>query len=383
MRCIRGVWRRMAVFGVVGLIVLGQSGCQPQAVEEESFGPVFYPAPPNRPRMQFLRSYSGAEDFSSSGPGFLEVFVLGEEEGGPETISKPYGAAIHDGKIYVCDVGRNQIHVMDVRNNTYDYFRLGRPLRNPANIFIEPNGTKYVVDATGGAIYVYNKSDKLTAILGSELGMSPRDVVVRGNEIFVTDDEGDQVLVLDKSSGKLLRKMGQKVTDMANWSPSEFSFISDLDVDKEGNVYVSDKLKSTVTKFDKSGEFASMYGGLGNQPGHLVRPKGVAIDRENRVWVADAGPATAVKVYRNDGRLLMYFGTLGKNPGQMYMPAGVVIDYDNVDLFRKYAVEGAELEFLILVTNQFGPRKVNVYGFGIFPESAAEITGLDAEVETE
>jgi hypothetical protein len=45
-----------------------------------------------------------------------------------------------------------------------------------------------------------------------------------------------------------------------------------------------------------------------------------------------------------------------------------VIDYDNVDLFRKYAVEGAQLEFLVLVTNQYGPHKVSVYGFGTFPE---------------
>jgi hypothetical protein len=64
----------------------------------------------------------------------------------------------------------------------------------------------------------------------------------------------------------------------------------------------------------------------------------------------------------------MYFGTLGSDPGQMYLPATVVIDYENVDLFRKYAVEGAELEFVVLVTNQYGSQKVSVYGFGSFPE---------------
>jgi len=41
-------------------------------------------------------------------------------------------------------------------------------------------------------------------------------------------------------------------------------------------------------------------------------------------------------------------------------------DYDNVDLFRKYAVPGADIEFLVLVSNQYGPNKISVYGFGSF-----------------
>jgi hypothetical protein len=64
----------------------------------------------------------------------------------------------------------------------------------------------------------------------------------------------------------------------------------------------------------------------------------------------------------------MLFGTLGTNPGQMYLPADVIIDYENMDLFSDYAVKGAKLEFLVLVTNQYGPHKVSVYGFGTFPE---------------
>jgi len=56
----------------------------------------------------------------------------------------------------------------------------------------------------------------------------------------------------------------------------------------------------------------------------------------------------------------------------MFMPANVIIDYDNVELFEPWAVEGAELEYLILVTNQFGPHKINIYGFGIFPEKYSQ-----------
>jgi hypothetical protein len=65
---------------------------------------------------------------------------------------------------------------------------------------------------------------------------------------------------------------------------------------------------------------------------------------------------------------LLFFGLPGNEPGMMNLPAQIVLDYDNVDLFQQYAVAGAKIEFLVLVTNQYGPNKVSVYGFGSFPE---------------
>ena len=65
----------------------------------------------------------------------------------------------------------------------------------------------------------------------------------------------------------------------------------------------------------------------------------------------------------------------------MYIPADILIDYDHVDLFKDYAVDGAELEFLIFVTNQFGPHKVSVYGYGKFPEKYNLMLGGDKTAE--
>ena len=52
----------------------------------------------------------------------------------------------------------------------------------------------------------------------------------------------------------------------------------------------------------------------------------------------------------------------------MNMPATVTIDYDNVEFFREYAVDGSQIEFLVLITNQYDFHKISVYGFGEFPE---------------
>jgi hypothetical protein len=55
---------------------------------------------------------------------------------------------------------------------------------------------------------------------------------------------------------------------------------------------------------------------------------------------------------------------MGNQPGNLNLPAQVVIDYDNVNLFRSYAAPDFEIEYLIIVTSQYGLRKVNIYGFG-------------------
>ena len=93
------------------------------------------------------------------------------------------------------------------------------------------------------------------------------------------------------------------------------------------------------------------------------RPKGLAADREGRVYVLDAAFDVA-QVFAPNGQVLAILGGPGTTPGTLTLPSGIDIDYDNVDYFRKYAKPGFELEYIILVANQFGKSKVNVFGFG-------------------
>jgi hypothetical protein len=371
--------RAVLILAVICL-ALSLSGCQKEVVQTREAGLLFYPALPNQPRLQYLRSYSGAEDFDVPQSSAFETFVLGESEIKLDQIVQPYGLDVYKGKIYVCDVGSGNIKVMDLNNNTFSEFHPGRLLQNPVNIIIEPDGTKYITDSTAGRIVVFNSDDKLVSYLGKQHDIKPIDMAIRGDRIYVTDIKNYQVIVMDKRTGKLIKKIGTSVEDDTKWSQDQFPFISDLAINRKGDLYVTDKIKSQVTRLTSEGEFTRTYGKLGSSPDSLVRPKGIAVDKKNRMWVVDSGPASAVKVFRNDGRLLMIFGFLGTDPGQMYMPAAIHIDYDNVDYFRKYAVDGAELEFLVFVTNQYGKQKVSVYGFGTFPP-AESLIRLSNEVK--
>ena len=359
-----------AFLGVIWMACLS-TGCRTAQIDQPASETVFFPPPPEVPRLQFLTSLSGPEDLGVQETGGFERFVLGEPEA-MENIAAPYGMALFQGKLYVCDVGRKMVAVFDLRNRIFGYLTQDRRLMKPVNIFIDDNGWKYVADSTAGLVFVFDHNDNLISLLGRQLKINPIDVVVRGELCYVTDYASNQVVVMNKVTGEEIIRIGIRrrevlqVEPESELPPGEFSLISDLALDQQGNIYVTDKAGARITQFNPSGIFRRTIGRPGDNINDFVRPKGIAIDRENRIWIVDAATEVA-KIYNQQEQLLLLFGLPGHKPGAMNLPAKIIVDYDNVAYFQKYAVQGANIEFLVLVSNQYGPDKISVYGFGTFP----------------
>jgi len=79
-------------------------------------------------------------------------------------------------------------------------------------------------------------------------------------------------------------------------------------------------LNNRIEIFDADGTFIREYGKNGDGPGYFARPKGVAIDSDGHIWVAD-GVQDRVQVFNKDWQLLISFGGHGLLPGQF---AGLV-----------------------------------------------------------
>lgn len=357
------------------------TGCQSGDVEQQRPKPVFFPPLPETPRLQFLKSFSGPDDLGGGQAGGFQRFVLGE----PQTeqgISKPYGLAIHDGKIYVCDVGARSVVVLDVKNGKLGYLTRDRRLMNPVNIYITGDGTKYIADPTAGAVLVFDRDDNLSATLGKGLGIAPIDVMVSGRRCYVSDFTSNQIVVFDVITEQEIVRVGEKGAAQDQYTtaelpPGQILLISDLALDQRGNVYVTDKAGARITQFDPSGRFQRTIGSWGVGIHEFIRPKGIALDANQRIWVVDAA-AEVAKIYDDQARLLLFFGLPGNEPGMMNLPAKIIVDYKNVHFFQKYAVQGARIEFLVLVSNQYGPNKVSVYGFGQFPVQAGAVAGASS-----
>jgi DNA-binding beta-propeller fold protein YncE len=318
---------------------------------------VVYPGPPERPRIQFLTSFRELNLESGFKQSSFDKFLFGKPEVVQSTIVKPYGVAIFEGKIYVCDVGSHAVKIIDLKTGTVNVLTKDIRLLNPVNIFIEENRTKYVTDTESKAVYVFNSNNTLTAILGKDLNMKPVDVAVHGERCYITDMENNQIVVLNKKSGQEIMRIGKSGTEHG-----QFNLISDLVIDPEGNIYVTDKALGKISIFNSDGIFQKTIGESGSNVGLFARPKGIDLDKEGRIWVVDA--ATAVgKLYTTEPQLLLYFGHGTSGKGIMDMPATIIVDYDNTEYFEDYVMEGEKLEFLILVANQFGPSKISIYGF--------------------
>lgn len=361
---------KLLFVGCISVLFLGCQSTQETAVQETA--KVFYPPTPDIPRLQFLKSISNTDDLGPQAEtvsGF-EKFIVGADEKKTEWISKPYGIAFYDSKIYICDVDKKRVKVIDLKNNTIGDMTKDRRLVNPVDLYID-RGMKYVADNKAGAVFVFGRDDQLRAVLGQELGIQPIDVAVHGNRCYVADKVSNQVVVLDKTTGKELSRIGS-VGD----EPGQFMLIAGLTLDADENVYVTDKGLARVSKFNKEGIFQMTFGKMGDTVYDFARPKGIALDKANRLWIVDAAPQVT-KIYDPQGQLLMFFGFPGGEPGNMNLPVTVIIDYDHIDLFSEDIADGANIEFLVLVANQYG-EKINVYGFGQFPVQEKE----RAEAET-
>ena len=321
---------------------------------------IVYPAAPDQPRVQFLKTINGSSVFVG-GNGFGNRFPGYEAEGVKETdgIGKPYGMTTAAGKIFVCDTSAAAIKVFDLDKKyvtTFGTQKLGR-LQQPLNIAVAADGTRYIADAGAGKIMVYDANNMFVKALGNAEKMKPTDVVISKDNLYITDVMNSQIVIMDPKTGKEISRFSQAGTGQADLFKA-----TNLTADKQGNIFVGDTIGGKVAVFSEAGKFIRSVGSLGDTIGQFARPKGVAVDRENRLYAVDSAFEN-IQIFNEAGKLLLPFGVAGNVPGGLNMPVKIALDYDNVKYFKANITPGYEVEYLIYVTNQFGDNRINVYGF--------------------
>jgi DNA-binding beta-propeller fold protein YncE len=312
---------------------------------------VFFPPAPDPPHVQYLTSISSSADVK---PALLPFLPNTPEPG--EKISKPYGIAVRGSKLYVSDTPFSQLSAIDFKEKTYALIRHDA-LQTPINIALDQDGNIYLADTGKKAVLQFTAEGNLLRILAKGV-TKPTDVAIYGDEIYVVDYNGSEVKVLDKKSGNQIRSIGRE------GKPEDtLSLPTNLALDKNGFIYVTNVGNNRIIKMDRTGKVIKAFGETGDRPGQFARPKGIAVDDEGLIYVVDAGHQV-VQIFNQDAQLLMFFGERGSKAGTLNLPADIAISRDNLEYFRQYADPSFEVEQLIFVTNQAGPRKISVYGFG-------------------
>jgi len=366
-------WLNLAVLALLGLM----AGCATGPTSKSIPNYIFYPSPPDTPRLQYLTSFSGEKDLGGGSSKFA-AFVTGAAP--PQrTISKPYGIALSGGQLYVCDTGQGAIAILDLKKRQFSHLepKGGGQIRTPINICVDNDGALYVADRGHNQVLIYGPDGSYRAAIGEPAaapdgttaspvsvaagskGMKPTDVALSDSRVYVTDLNNNCVRVYQKATRELLFRIPVDPKDEA----AKLLAPTNLAMDAQNRLYVSDFAGFCIKVYDADGKFLKSFGRAGDRPGEFARPKGVAVDKEGRVYVVDAA-AQVIQIFDAEGRLLLFFGEPKGSAVPLDLPAKVIIDYDHAGLFQQYAAPDFQIEYLVLASNQLGDRKINVYGYG-------------------
>ncbi len=163
-------------------------------------------------------------------------------------------------------------------------------------IAIAPDGNLLVVDEGN---YRIQKLNSTTGAFISKFGTSgnadgefsaPAGVATdfSGN-IYVADMYNNRIQKFS-SNGTFVSKWGANGGDSSSGSgDGEFSAVSAVDVDSQGNVYALDYDNARVQKFDANGNFLAKWGSPGTGDGQFNHPEGLQVSANgNTVMVADS-----------------------------------------------------------------------------------------------
>jgi DNA-binding beta-propeller fold protein YncE len=169
----------------------------------------------------------------------------------------------------------------------------------PHGAAVDRDGNLWVTDARGEGtkghqVFKFSPDGKVLMTLG-QAGVSgsgralfdqPTDVAIApGGDIFVTDSHrngtNNRVVRFNKD-GRFVKEWGKKGSGRG-----EFSEPHTIAIDSRGRLFVGDRENNRIQIFDQDGRFIDEWRQFG-------RPSGIAITRDDTIYVADSesGPDT-------------------------------------------------------------------------------------------
>lgn len=335
--CARGA---LAAASAVLLLLLAACAEVPTAPGRPVEIPVF-PPPPEQPRFFYERTLMSSADVTPDDKdASLRRLLTGEVKTG-EGMSKPYGVAARNGRIYVGDTVDRSIVMFDLAANRYKRFGLEDPggVRMPFGIDIDAQGNVYVVDGTAKRVQVYDADGKFLRTLVADLKWKrPVGIALddKRRRMYIVDaggvDSADHVVrAIDLDSGRALFDVGRR-----GEGPGEFNLPRDAVVGPGGELYVVDGGNFRVQVFDTEGKFVKTFGAIGRQGGQFSRPKEIAVDKDGNVYVVDTAFGN-FQIFDREGRLLLDVGGRSNTnaPARFMLPSGIAVDVDG----RVYMVD--------------------------------------------
>jgi DNA-binding beta-propeller fold protein YncE len=243
------------------------------------------------------------------------------------SLVRPVGLGVApDGRVYVVDFGHRRISVFTNAGRylfSFDTTADGK-LMNAVHLAIKGNEV-WVTDRYRHALYVFDLSGKYLR------KFEPKNETLSWTPLAFSFDTSGALRATDVGDTKLHRLIyfsadGSRTVTIGSTAqinfphdkPGSFLFPNGVAVAPNGDVFVSDGDNRRVQVFNSQGVFQRFIDTSGV-------PRGIALDSQQRLYVADA-LAHVIAVYDSKGRVLTQFGERGFGPGQFNYPNDIAID---------------------------------------------------------
>jgi sugar lactone lactonase YvrE len=209
---------------------------------------------------------------------------------------------------------------------------------SPVNaVAVDPKNNLWAADRceTDGCVPVIElgPDGKTMKNFGAGLFVEPHQAAIdKDGNLWVADAtakgmKGMQVTKLSPD-GRVLLKLGKAGQGAGQTGLDIFDSPTGVAVASNGNIYISEGHgenrvnNSRITVFTKDGKFITTFGSWGTGDGQLRSPHAIAFDSQDRLYVADRGNSRIV-VFDKDGKFLAAWKQFGR-------PSGVAIDKNDL-----------------------------------------------------
>ena len=284
-------------------------------------------------RREFIHTVGIAGVISLLGASRLEGSSPSSERSASEGLGGPF-AGVFDprGDLIVTDPSRYRLVRLDSARRQVSTF--GEPgaeqgrLNFPLGVALGPDNLIYVVDSNNCRVQTFDTDGRVKGVLGS-IGSTAGSFAHPQGICF---DAAGRLLVADTRNHRVQIFQGNDLVAVIGELGDEkdqFRLPTAVLAGPGGEVLVLDSKHGLVKVFGADLGFSRGFGGVGNGPGMLNMPQGMALDGSRRLWVADTGNHR-IQAFSLDGKVVSVIGKRGSAAGEFDSPTGVVTRGDEL-----------------------------------------------------